>query len=63
MQQGKVVDVDYSIFIIAAKQSIELNIPMAKSIVLATANAYSAKLRTQDSDFKDIPGIKYIHKS
>ena len=62
MQQGKVVDVDSSISLISAKQSIELKLPMADSIILATANAYSATLWTQDSDFKGIPGVKYIQK-
>jgi predicted nucleic acid-binding protein len=63
MQQGKVVDVDFSISIISAKQSIDLSLPMADSIILATANAFSATLWTQDSDFTGIPGVKYIQKS
>ena len=63
MQQGKVVDVDSSISLISAKKSIELKLPMADSIILATATAYSATLWTQDSDFKGIPGVKYIQKS
>jgi predicted nucleic acid-binding protein len=62
MQQGKVIDVDSSISLISAKQSIDLNLPMADSIILATAKVNSATLWTQDSDFKDIPGIKYIQK-
>ena len=63
MQQGKVVDVDSSISLISAKNSIDLKLPMADSIILATANAFSATLWTQDSDFKGIPGVKYIQRS
>ena len=63
MQQGKIVDVDSSISLFSAKQSIEMKLPMADSIILATANVFSATLWTQDSDFKDMPGIKYIQKS
>jgi predicted nucleic acid-binding protein len=63
MQQGKVVDVDASISLIAAKKSVDLKLPMADSIILATADAFSATLWTQDSNFKDVPGIKYIQKS
>jgi predicted nucleic acid-binding protein len=63
MQQGKVVDVDSSISLLSAKQSIDLKLPMADSIILTTAHVFSATLWTQDSDFKDIPGIKYIQKS
>ncbi len=63
MHQGKVVDVDSSISLLSAKQSIDLKLPMADSIILTTAHVFSATLWTQDSDFKDIPGIKYIQKS
>ncbi len=63
MQQAKVVDVDSSISLLAAKQSIDFKLPMADSLIFATANAYNATLWTQDSDFKDISGIKYIKKS
>lgn len=63
MQQGKVADVDSSISLLSAKQSIDLKLPMADSIILTTAHVFSATLWTQDSDFKDIPGIKYIQKS
>jgi predicted nucleic acid-binding protein len=35
---------------------------MADSIILATARAYNATLWTQDEDFKDIEGVKYIEK-
>jgi predicted nucleic acid-binding protein len=63
MQQAKVVDVDASISLLSAKQSIDLKLPMADRIILVTANTFSATLWTQDSDFKDIPGIKYMPKS
>jgi predicted nucleic acid-binding protein len=63
MHQGKVIDVDSSISLLSAKQSIDLKLPMADSIILTTAHVFSATLWTQDSDFKDIPGIKYIQKS
>ena len=62
MQQGKVVDVDSSISLLSAKQSIDLKLPMADSIILTTAHVFSATLWTQDSNFTDIPGIKYIQK-
>ena len=43
--------------------SAELNLPMADSIILATSLAYEAVLWTQDSDFADIDGVKYIEKA
>lgn len=63
MQQGKVVDLDLPISLLAAKLSLELKIPMADSIMLATARNYNATLWTQDSDFVGIKGVKYFQKS
>ena len=62
MQQGSVVDLTTSISILAGKISIEQRLPMADSIILATAHAYGATIWTQDSDFMDIDGVQYIAK-
>lgn len=62
MQQGSVVDLTSNIAILAAKLSIDHHLPMADSIILATARAYGATIWTQDSDFKNIDGIQYIEK-
>jgi predicted nuclease of predicted toxin-antitoxin system len=40
--------------IVASKLSLEHRIPMADSIILATAKAFDAVIWTQDSDFKNI---------
>jgi len=62
MQQGKIIEVDSAISLHAAKQSVELNLPMADSIILATARAFDAELWTQDSNFKNFPDVNYIQK-
>jgi len=62
MKNGKVVDFKASIALVAAKISSELKITIADSIILATARAYHATLWTQDSDFRQIDGVKYIQK-
>ncbi len=59
MQQGQVVDLDSSIALDAARVSVEVKLPMADSVILATARAYDATLWTQDSDFKGLSGIQY----
>jgi predicted nucleic acid-binding protein len=46
----------------AAKISHEIKIPMADSIMLATARSRDAVLWTQDADFASIPDVKYIPK-
>ena len=63
MQQGLLVDIDINLALNAAKLSIEYNLPMADSIILATALLHDATLWTQDSDFAKIDGVKYVDKS
>ncbi len=60
MQQATVVDVSPPIALDAAKLSAELKLPMADSLILATARAYSATVWTQDADFKGLPDVKFI---
>lgn len=62
MQQGRVVDLDGSIALAAATLSIELSLPMADSMMLATARAHHATLWTQDADFASVEGVKFIAK-
>lgn len=62
MQQGSIVDLTSNISILAAKVSIDYHLPMADSIIFATAQAHKATIWTQDCDFKGIDGVRYIAK-
>ena len=62
MQKGTVIDLTVQLAIAATKLSLENGLPMADSIILATAKAYDAILWTQDSDFKNMAGVKYFPK-
>jgi predicted nucleic acid-binding protein len=62
MQRGTVIDISASLAIAASKLSLEYNLPMAGSIILATAREFNAILWTQDSDFKNISNVKYFPK-
>jgi predicted nucleic acid-binding protein len=62
MQQGLVVDLDAAITLSAAQLSVELGLPMADSLVLATARAHDAVLWTQDADFEGIDSVQYTEK-
>jgi len=62
MMQGVVIDLDSTLALSAAKTSAELQIPMADSIMLATARMHEATLWTQDADFQNVEGVKYISK-
>ena len=59
MQQGIVVDLDVRIALAAARISLDQKLPMADSVVLATARLYGAMLWTQDADFQGLPGVQY----
>ena len=59
MQQGMVVDLDAGIALNAARMSLEHKLPMADSIILATAKAFGATVWTQDEDFKGLPGVRF----
>jgi len=62
MQQGRVVDLTSALSMDAAKISFEKKLPMADSIILATAWAYQATLWTQDSDFEGLSSVKFARK-
>ena len=62
MRKGTVVDLTAPLAIAASKLSLEYNLPMADSIILAAANEFNATLWTQDEDFKNINNVKYFSK-
>ncbi len=59
MHAGKVVPVDAALALDAARFSL----PLADSLIYATAQRLGATVWTQDDDFKDLPGVKYFAKS
>ncbi len=63
MMQGIIIEVDSSIAIRAARLSCELKIPMADSLIYVTAQLNNAIVWTQDYDFKDLDGVKFIKKN
>jgi len=62
MAAGKIVDLSQEIALAAAVLSLEQKLPMADSVILATAQLYNATLWTQDEHFKEIEGVRYIAK-
>ena len=59
MQRGRVVDLDGNLAVAAAELSAESGLPMADSVILATARAEDATLWTQDVDFEGMDGVEY----
>ena len=62
MQRGKVVDVDAAVALTGARLSARLRLPMADSLILATAAIHEATLWTQDADFEGLEGVEYLPK-
>ena len=62
MQKGTVVDLTATLAIAASKLSLQHRLPMADSIILATSQAFNARIWTQNSAFKNIYGVKYFPK-
>jgi predicted nucleic acid-binding protein len=46
----------------ASKLSLQYSLPMADSILLATAQVYECVIWTQDADFENIENVKYYPK-
>ncbi|HVR99605.1 MAG TPA: type II toxin-antitoxin system VapC family toxin [Thermoanaerobaculia bacterium] len=62
MQQGQVVNLDSVIILRAARLGKAHQLPLADSVVLATARVHDSVVWTQDSDFEGLDGVKYIPK-
>ena len=58
MQRGQVVAVDIDIALSAATHGL----PLADSLIYATAQAHGAILWTQDADFDGLPGVNSLAK-
>ena len=62
MRQGKIVDLDGALALSAAKVGVTSKLPLADSIILATARRFDATVWTQDEDFDGLPRVKYRSK-
>lgn len=58
MQNGRLVEIDLSLAIEAARYSL----PLADSIIYTTAKQFNATLWTQDQHFENLPNVKYFAK-
>lgn len=62
MKKGFLVDLDATIAVAAAKIGYELKLPLADSIILATARSFDATLWTQDAHFQNIANVRFLPK-
>jgi predicted nucleic acid-binding protein len=62
MRHGHVVAMDDALAISAAAAGLRHKLPLADSVIVATADAYKAVIWTQDAHFASIPCVQYIAK-
>lgn len=62
MHQGLIVPLDASLALKAARISSDLKLPLADSVILATAQTYLGVIWTQDAHFKGLEGVRYTEK-
>jgi len=62
MEQGKIVLLDSPLAIDAAVYGLKYKLPLADSIIYATAKKFNAVIWTQDADFESLSDVKYFPK-
>lgn len=62
LHQGQVVDLDGGLALSAAQLGVAHKLPLADSIILATAKQFGATIWTMDADFEGLPGVRYFAK-
>jgi len=60
MHQATVVGLDSTLALAAARLSAAERLPLADSVILATARSLGATLWTQDADFEGRAGVRYL---
>lgn len=62
MQQGNIIGLDATLSLSAARLGREHKLPLADSIILATARRHKATVWTQDQDFDGLENVRYKAK-
>jgi len=59
MQQGEVIDLDPALALRAAAAALRHKLPLADSVVYATAQSVQGVVWTQDAHFKGLDGVRF----
>jgi predicted nucleic acid-binding protein len=62
MRRARVVDLDADLAVTAGLLGVREKLPMADSIILATARLMEATIWTMDADFEGLPNVRYFPK-
>ena len=62
LHQGQVIALDSGVALSAAQLGVAHKLPLADSIIYATAKQYGATVWTMDADFSGLTGVRYFPK-
>ena len=62
LSQATVVPLDSAIALSAAQLGVQHRLPLADSIIYATARQHGATLWTMDAHFESLPGVRFVAK-
>ena len=62
MCRGLLAPLEANLVLSATRISHDLHLPLAGSVILATARAYDSVVWTQDSQFQGLAGVRYTDK-
>lgn len=60
MSQGTVAPLDIAVVAAASALGVEHRLPLADSVVYATARLRGAEVWTHDAHFRELPGVRYF---
>lgn len=60
MRHGRHVPLDETLAINAAHLGTKYSLPLADSVIYATARRFAGVVWTQDADFDGLPGVEYV---
>jgi len=63
LHQGQLVPLDSGLALSAAKVGVEHKLPLADSIIFATAQQFDATIWTMDADFEGLARVRYYPKA
>ena len=63
MARGHVVSLDAELAAAAADLGVRHRLPLAESIVYATAQSMGLEVWTQDKDFEGLSGVRFVPKT
>jgi predicted nucleic acid-binding protein len=63
LARGRLIGLDSALAVQAARLGTELKLPLADSVIYATARASGATLWTQDAHFQALPEVRYFPRT